>query len=314
MSVKVMTAVFDRYPNGGGEMVLALALADHADDQGGSIFPSVRLLSEKTRQSTRTVQYQLRKMEQIGWLQLVANESGGRGRAREYQINPDWIKGADIAPLSIEEKGADSAPIEEQKDAEVAPFNGEERAQDLHPYKPERVQSTTERVQSTTQKGATAIAPEPSVTVKEPSVKYKSFDFSRWPAMPDQEVLDDWFRFRKRLKAEVTQTAINRMAGKLVECLSAGYSVNLCLSEAVLRGWRGLELEWLQNGKVKPDTRQQGGGGRPVSREQTILTDLQETHAEIQTLKRLKQSVPDALASRHAALRQQLHELRGDNR
>lgn len=34
MSIKVMTAVFDRYPNGGGEMLLALALADHASDDG----------------------------------------------------------------------------------------------------------------------------------------------------------------------------------------------------------------------------------------------------------------------------------------
>ena len=34
MSVKVMTAVFERYPNGGGEMLLALALADHASDDG----------------------------------------------------------------------------------------------------------------------------------------------------------------------------------------------------------------------------------------------------------------------------------------
>ena len=34
MSVKVMTAVFERYPVGGGEMLLALALADHASDDG----------------------------------------------------------------------------------------------------------------------------------------------------------------------------------------------------------------------------------------------------------------------------------------
>lgn len=34
MSVKVMTAVFDRYPVGGGEMLIALALADHASDAG----------------------------------------------------------------------------------------------------------------------------------------------------------------------------------------------------------------------------------------------------------------------------------------
>lgn len=33
MSIKVMSAVFDRYQGGGGEMLLALALTDHARDR-----------------------------------------------------------------------------------------------------------------------------------------------------------------------------------------------------------------------------------------------------------------------------------------
>lgn len=147
------------------------------------------------------------------------------------------------------------------------------------------------------------------------SVKYKNFDFSRWPAMPEQEVLDDWFRSRKRLKAEVTQTAINRMAGKLVECQSAGYSVNLCLSEAVLRGWKAVELEWLTNAKIKPDL-QRGGAALavpPQNQEQirNLSGKLQDIHSEIKTLERLGQHVPDELMARQASLRQQLSNLRG---
>jgi hypothetical protein len=103
MSVKVMTAVFERYPNGGGEMLLALALADHASDDGTRVFPSVKALSEKTRQSERTVQYQLRRMEEMGWLILVGAGNGGRSMSREYRISLDWIKGAEIAPF---QKGA----------------------------------------------------------------------------------------------------------------------------------------------------------------------------------------------------------------
>lgn len=103
MSVKVMSAVFDRYPNGGGEMLLALALADHASDDGTRVFPSVKSLSEKTRQSERTVQYQLRQMEEMGWLILVGAGNGGRSMSREYRISLDWIKGAEIAPF---QKGA----------------------------------------------------------------------------------------------------------------------------------------------------------------------------------------------------------------
>ncbi|CAN5297583.1 hypothetical protein BH10PSE16_BH10PSE16_01080 [soil metagenome] len=103
MSVKVMTAVFERYPNGGGEMLLALALADHASDDGTRVFPGIKSLCDKTRQSERTVQYQLRRMEEMGWLILVGVGNGGRSMHREYRISLDWIKGAEIAPFK---KGA----------------------------------------------------------------------------------------------------------------------------------------------------------------------------------------------------------------
>lgn len=103
MSVRVMTAVFDRYPNGGGEMLTALALADHASDDGTRVFPGIKALAEKTRQSERTIQYQLRRMEESGWLILVNAGNGGRSMTNEYRISLDWIKGADIAPI---QKGA----------------------------------------------------------------------------------------------------------------------------------------------------------------------------------------------------------------
>ena len=98
MSIKIMTAVFDRYPNGGGEMLLALALADHSSDDGSRIYPSIKHLATKTRQSERSVQYQLRRMESEGWLILVNFGNGGRNQHRQYQISPDWLKGAEIAP------------------------------------------------------------------------------------------------------------------------------------------------------------------------------------------------------------------------
>lgn len=107
MSVRLMTAVFDRYPTGGAEFLLALALADNAHDDGTRIFPTVATLAQKTRQSVRAVQYQLRRMEEKGWLLLVGGADGGCGRPREYRINPGWIKGEE---LPTPEKGADSAP------------------------------------------------------------------------------------------------------------------------------------------------------------------------------------------------------------
>ena len=126
MSVKVMGMVFELYPVGGGEMLLALSLADFSDDQGGRIFPSVSLLAKKTRQSERSVQYQLRKMENDGFITFVAKNTIGRSKGgayptREYRINLSYfdkyvdahgseVRGANTAPLVSGIRGANSAP------------------------------------------------------------------------------------------------------------------------------------------------------------------------------------------------------------
>lgn len=104
MSVSVMSEVFKRYPNGDGEMLLALAIADHADDRGEHIWPSIGSLAKKTRQSERSVQRQLRKMEADGWLIRVSVKKIGRGQTVEYRINPDWLKGDILSPFQDEKR------------------------------------------------------------------------------------------------------------------------------------------------------------------------------------------------------------------
>ena len=87
-----MTMVFDRYPAGGNERLLALALADHARDDGTRIWPSIDELSRKTLQSRSTVQRQVAKMVAGGWLERV-NEGTGRGNTNEYRISAAWLAG-----------------------------------------------------------------------------------------------------------------------------------------------------------------------------------------------------------------------------
>ena len=130
MSVKIMSMVFDRYPNGGGEMVLALAIADHAHDDGTSIYPSIKQLAVKTRQSERTVQYQLRRLEECGWLVLDNSGNGGRNQRREYHIAIEWLKGADFALLP---KGAIHSTKGANGDIKGAD-SGTKGCSQLHPH------------------------------------------------------------------------------------------------------------------------------------------------------------------------------------
>lgn len=145
MSVEIMSMVFKRYPSGGGERLLALALADHASDDGTRVFPSVSLLAQKSVQSERTVQRQLRKMEKIGWLIKVSDGVGGKGNATEYCISAAWLKGDKLSPFQNCAKG----DIEDAKgDIAVSP------------------------------KGDIAMSPESSITITKPS------EAAQQPAQP----------------------------------------------------------------------------------------------------------------------------------
>lgn len=209
MSIKIMTMVFDRYENGGGEMLLALALADHAADDGTKVYPSIKALAEKTRQSERTVQYQLRRMEESGWLILVNNGNGGRNQTREYRISPEWIKGANLAPVqSTTEKGA-TDDIKGATD-DIKGCNG------LHPH-------------------ITVI--EPSSTVKEPSPHAKL-------TLPDWLPVDAWVmwdRFRKRKDSKAwTEDAKRLSLRTLAKLRDEGSDPQKVIERSIERGWTGL--------------------------------------------------------------------------
>ena len=157
-------------------MLLALALADFSDDEGSKVFPSIPALAKKTRQSERSVQYQLRKMEQIGFISVAEISAGGRIRGKkyrstEYKIHLEFfIKCAKSTPpcgngggntknasSDIHHKGANSAPIDETIMDTGYFANGENSAPLL-----ERCNSEHLTVQSGTLNGATAVAPNTS--------------------------------------------------------------------------------------------------------------------------------------------------------
>lgn len=88
-----------------------------------------------------------------------------------------------------------------------------------------------------------------SPTAPPAAPKKIELDYSCWPDMPSDQVLNDWLAMRKRLKANVSQTVINRFATELHKARTFGYTVDQCLAECVTRNWRGFEVQWMQNSK-----------------------------------------------------------------
>jgi hypothetical protein len=89
MSGKLMGALFTRQLTQ-PQLVVALALADHGDDDGTRIFPGVALVSWKVGKSPRQVQRIMRELEALAVLVKVADAQ--RHRPAEYSINVEALE------------------------------------------------------------------------------------------------------------------------------------------------------------------------------------------------------------------------------
>ena len=265
MSVKVMTAVFERYPVGGGEMLLALALADHASDDGTRVYPSVKALAEKTRQSERAVQYQLRKMQQVGWLILVGAGHGGRGMSREYRISQDWINGADFAPI---QKGAND-DIKGANDDIKGANDDIKGCNGLHPHITINEPSIT--INESSVRACDHASPSKVVKPVQPDEKPKPDKKPKPPAAAQPTIdgvpaalLADWLLVRKAKRAgPLTATAIT---GLQREAAAAGMTAAQAVAHCCECGWAGFRADWVANQKPANTTAQgRGQTGRKAA-------------------------------------------------
>lgn len=91
MSILLMSRVFKAPMGGASRKLLALRLADYADDEGRGIWPTVATLAAQTELSERTVQRLLADFVEEGLLVAVAEASGRRGQATRYDMVPEVI-------------------------------------------------------------------------------------------------------------------------------------------------------------------------------------------------------------------------------
>lgn len=243
MSIKVQTMVWDRYPGEDHELLLALKLADFCDDNGEHIFPSIETMAQKTRRSERAVQYQIKSMLQSGWLIQVANAGGGRGKACEYRINPEWINGAMLAPISVRPKGAKTAPNKKGATSDRKGATNDVKGamgfakgcNGLHPNHHEPSEPS-ENHQPARRAPRVALHAE-LLNIELPS----TIPFAVW---------DMWCEHReaKSKDAPWTRPAARVSIKKLEMLAAAGQSPEVSVEEAVLRGWTGLFIVKQQGG------------------------------------------------------------------
>lgn len=91
MSIKLMTRVWEHGPDDRTETMVLLALADRANDDGTSCFPSVAEVSQRSRLSRRGTQKVIRRLEEKGY--LTVDENSGPGGTNNYQLHPAQLEG-----------------------------------------------------------------------------------------------------------------------------------------------------------------------------------------------------------------------------
>jgi hypothetical protein len=134
-----MSQVWANSKHKGSTLVLLLAIADFADDEGYA-YPAVQTLSHKCRMSERNTRYTLRALVDSGEL-LIKRGAGQRG-ANLYRVTVE----RNLPLFDQQSTGAKIAP------AKIAPATG-----------------GIEGVQPASEGAAIAIAPEPSVNISKPS-------------------------------------------------------------------------------------------------------------------------------------------------
>lgn len=103
MSIRVMSAVWDKFPGSGSSLLTMLALADWSDDVG-RCFPSVSSIANKVRLSSDQARRVVHQLIDSGFVAVIAGKTGGR-MSRRYQINLD-----SLTPCTDASPSTDASP------------------------------------------------------------------------------------------------------------------------------------------------------------------------------------------------------------
>lgn len=101
MSINVQNWVWQNSETNGNDRLVLLAIADEADDDGSSAYPSMERLALKCRVNRATVMRTIRRLEEAGEIIVDRPEEYGRGRYNVYLVvmGRDGLSVADCQPL-----------------------------------------------------------------------------------------------------------------------------------------------------------------------------------------------------------------------
>lgn len=165
MSIRVMTLVWAKSKNKRTALLLELAIADFAHDDGRGAFPSIPTLAKKTRQTDRNVQLLLDKL--VESQEVSVSEGTSPYGTNEYAINVKLLESyADAdAKTESDDESQQEADTDESDVASGENFSPPENSREMD------AENFTGGVKNCAE-NTREISPNPSLlTVNEPSNK-----------------------------------------------------------------------------------------------------------------------------------------------
>lgn len=184
-----MTLIWERAPYTAGSLLVLLALADWANDEGVA-WPSMERLAEKARVDKRSAQRIVRQLQRDGVLEI--EEGGGRARQHKFFIKMERV--------------TNCHPLKGDTDVTVSEIKGGISDTERVTFQAERVTSDTETV--------TPMSPDPlEEPSEEPSVK---------PPPPATRVFERWKETFNHSKSVFDSKRLKAVNARLRD----GYSVD----------------------------------------------------------------------------------------
>jgi hypothetical protein len=245
LSIKILSAVWESNQLAGSELLVALALADFADD-AGRCHPAISTVANKTRLSRSQAQRILKSLEDAGVVTVEANAAGGRpGTTKRLRLRIDRL----TKPSKT--GSADATPTDSTSATGSADATGSAGAADGSHGRAE-----------TGSAGATLTVNEPSLTVKGKAEQVKrelaelpGFEkfWETWPRSTRKQAkgkcLEIWKKARAECLADEVLAHVKALAASDEWRRDGGRYIPAPLVYLNQRRWEGVD----------------GGGDTPVS-------------------------------------------------
>ncbi|MCT7942410.1 helix-turn-helix domain-containing protein [Shewanella holmiensis] len=234
MSMELMVKAMKAKVGNPLRKLVLLKLADNANDQG-ECWPSYNYIAEQCEMSRRSVMDHVKKLETSGFLRREYRKGIKGNSSNVFHLNFDENTGLGGESAALPSESVALPPSESVAlpPSESPALPSESAALPLvnllHP-EPVTLEPVNESLKDL-------------VTTS----KNSALDFSKWPALPSEQVFKDWLAVRKQKRAKLTQTAVDRLAPDLISAAGVGLSVDDVLGLCVERCWIAFKFDWLVN-------------------------------------------------------------------